>query len=89
MIGPYKQANLPTHGCNEVTLVCGSLRLTPHPRPINIAIQHVFSDSSHCFVHAWFVLDSLVGAVWVEQMRLRMFGWTDHPLISGRIHAFE
>ena len=25
----YKQANIHTHGCNEVTLVWGSLRLAP------------------------------------------------------------
>jgi len=26
---PSKQANIHTHGCNEVTLVWGSLRLAP------------------------------------------------------------
>ena len=29
MVGPSKQANIHTHGLNEVTLVWGSLRLTP------------------------------------------------------------
>jgi len=29
VVGPSKQANIHTHGCNEVTLVWGSLRLAP------------------------------------------------------------
>ena len=29
MVGPSKQANVHTHGYNEITLVWGSLRLTP------------------------------------------------------------